>query len=313
MERNANYALVGLISTILLIAMVVFILWLTNFALSAKYVTYHVQFNSAVDGLSRGGDVQFNGIKVGEVTDIKLDSDDPNKVIADISVRVDTPVRSDSTASLNPQGITGVNYIGITPGTKTSPLLRDNPNATNPPMTIMATPGGLSSLLAGGGNLVTQASTTLTNINKVLSPENVQKVGGILSDVQSVTTELRERKQIIADADHALVSADQAAQQVRELAKSANTLVDSQGKPTFAKINAAVDQVNGLAADLRAMVAKLQGPTSDFAANGLPQLTREITELQTTTQNLNRLIQEVERDPRAFINKPPAQQVVVKP
>ena len=313
MERNANYALVGLISTILLMAMVVFILWLTNFALSAKYETYHVQFNGGVDGLSRGGDVLFNGIKVGEVADIKLVAEDPNKVIADIRIRSDTPVRADSMATLNPQGITGVNYIGITPGTKATPLLRDNPNASTPPMTIQARPGGLSSLLAGGGTLVEQAAKTLNNINQVLSKENIQKFSAILGDVQSVTAELRQRKEIIADADHALQSADQAAQQIRDLGKSAQTLVDTQGKPTFTKVDAAVDEIQKTAADLRAMVDKLQGPTSDFAANGLPQLTREIGELQTTTQSLNRLIEEVERDPRAFINKAPAQVVEVKP
>ena len=67
MERNANYALVGLISTILLIAMIVFVFWLANFAFSAKYDTYQVVFHGPVSGLTRGGDVQFNGIKVGEV------------------------------------------------------------------------------------------------------------------------------------------------------------------------------------------------------------------------------------------------------
>src|SRR5579872_1247805 len=125
MERNANYALVGLISTILLIAMIVFILWLTNFALSARYDTYDVLFRGPVSGLSRGGDVQFNGIKVGETQDIKLDPSDPNLVHAFVRVRSDTPVRQDSTASLEPQGITGVNYIQITAGTRAKPLLKE--------------------------------------------------------------------------------------------------------------------------------------------------------------------------------------------
>ncbi len=313
MERNANYALVGLISTILLIAMFVFILWLSNFALSAKYVTYHVLFTSAVDGLSRGGDVQFNGIKVGEVTDIKLDPNDPKKVIADVSIRADTPVRADSVASLNPQGITGVNYIGITPGTKTSPLLRENPDATTPPMTIMAQPSALSSLLTGGGSVVQEAVVTLDNINKVLSERNIQKFDAILGNVESVTAELRRRKEIIADADHALRSADEAAQEIRDLGKSTRNLVDTQGKTTFAKVDAAVDEIQTTAAELRALIDKLQGPTADFAANGLPQLTREIGEMQTTTRNLNRLLLEVERDPRGFINKAPAKQIEVKP
>jgi len=119
MERNANYALVGLISTILLIAMIVFIFWLTNFALSARYDQYDVVFHGPITGLSRGGDVQFNGIKVGETQDIKLDPSDPSLVHAFVRVRSDTPVRQDSTASLEPQGITGVNYIQITAGTRT--------------------------------------------------------------------------------------------------------------------------------------------------------------------------------------------------
>src|ERR1700722_8198973 len=102
MERNANYALVGLISTILLIAMIVFVFWLANFVFSAKYDTYFVLFTGPVDGLTRGGDVDFNGIKVGEVSDIKLNAKDPNQVIASVSLRADTPVREDSTASLEP-------------------------------------------------------------------------------------------------------------------------------------------------------------------------------------------------------------------
>jgi len=117
MERNANYALVGLISTILLIAMIVFIFWLTNFALSAKYDDYEVVFHGPISGLSRGGDVQFNGIKVGEVIKIALDKADPTKVIARARITSDVPIRTDSFATLEPQGITGVNYVQITAGT----------------------------------------------------------------------------------------------------------------------------------------------------------------------------------------------------
>jgi phospholipid/cholesterol/gamma-HCH transport system substrate-binding protein len=312
MERNANYALVGLISTILLIAMIVFIFWLMNFAFSARYDAYEVIFHGPISGLSRGGDVQFNGIKVGEVSDIQLDAQDPNQVIAKIRVRSDTPVRQDSTASLEPQGITGVNYIQITAGTVAKPLLKV---ATPPgqPWVIQATPGTISSLLSGGGTVMQRAVDTLDRINKVLSDENVQKVSAILSDVQAVTAELRERKAIIADADKALQDADGAAVQIKDLAKSAQGLVDNDGKKTFAKIEATADQIQGAAGDLRSMMAKLKGPTSDFASNGLPQLTSTIAQLNKATRDLDRLLQEVEHDPRAFVAKPPTKQVQVKP
>jgi phospholipid/cholesterol/gamma-HCH transport system substrate-binding protein len=312
MERNANYALVGLISTILLIAMIVFIAWLANFAFSQRYDDYKIVFHGPVTGLTRGGDVQFNGIKVGEVADIQLDAKDPNQVIATAHVRSDTPVRVDSAASLEPQGITGVNYIQITAGTVAKPLLKDaTPHGQ--PLIIQAAPGTISSLLSGGGTMVQRALETLDRVNQVLSNQNIQKFSGIMSDVQAVTAELRERKAIIADADKALQDADQAAIQIRDLASTSKGLVDSDGKRAISKVGDAAAEIQGAAADIRVMVGKLQGPTSDFAANGLPQLTSAITSLEIATKHLDELVSEIRRDPRAFIGKAPAKQVEVKP
>jgi phospholipid/cholesterol/gamma-HCH transport system substrate-binding protein len=312
MERNANYALVGLISTILMIAMIVFVFWLANFALSQKYDTYDVVFHGAVTGLSRGGDVQFNGIKVGEVSDIQLDASDPNIVHAKARMRSDTPVRVDSQASLEPQGITGVNYIQITAGTTAKPLLKE---ATAPGKTLVieAAPGTISSLLTGGGTAMQRAVETLNRINQVLSDQNIQKFSAIMSDVQAVTAELRQRKAIIADAQKALQDADQAAVQIRDLAATSKGLVDSDGKRAIVKVGDAAQEIQAAAADLRALVNKLNGPTTEFAATGLPQLTSAIASLETASRHLDQLVSEIQHDPRAFINKAPAKTVEVKP
>jgi phospholipid/cholesterol/gamma-HCH transport system substrate-binding protein len=312
MERNANYALVGLISTILLIAMIVFIFWLTNFALSARYDKYDVVFHGPITGLSRGGDVQFNGIKVGEVSDITLDPKDPNLVHAIARVRSDTPVRVDSLASLEPQGITGVTYVQITAGTTSKPLLKDA-TSFGQPMVIQSKPGAITDLLSGGGTLVQRAVETLNRINRVLSDANIERFSRTMDNIKAVTEEVRNKKQIVGDADHALTSLDQAAQQIQSLAKSAQGLVDVQGKPTLTKIGDAATQIGSAASDLREVIAKLKGPTGEFATNGLPQLTSAIASLQAATDNLNRLISEVESNPQAFVNKPVAKQVQVKP
>lgn len=312
MERNANYALVGLISTILLIAMIVFVFWLTNFALSTRYDQYDVVFHGPITGLSRGGDVQFNGIKVGEVSDITLDPKDPNLVHATARVRSDTPVRVDSVASLEPQGITGVTYVQITAGSTSKPLMK-NVTPFGAPMTIESKPGTISDLLSGGGTVMQRAVETLNRINRVLSDENINRFTNTLENIKEVTAELKARKQIIADADHAILSLDQTAQQIQGLSKSAQGLVDSEGKPTLTKIGGAADQIESAAADLHQVIDKVKGPASDFASNGLPELTRAIASLRAATDNLNRLISEVERDPRSFVNKPSAKPMQVKP
>ena len=312
MERNANYALVGLISTILLIAMIVFVFWLTNFALSTRYDQYDVVFHGPITGLSRGGDVQFNGIKVGEVSDITLDPKDPNLVHATAKVRSDTPVRVDSVASLEPQGITGVTYVQITAGTTSKPLLK-SVTPFGQPMTLESKPGTISDLLSGGGTVMQRAVETLNRINRVLSDENIDRFSTTMESIKQVTSELRQRKQIIADADHAIISLDHAAVQIQGLGKSAQGLIDSDGHPTLAKIGAAADQISSAVADLHQVIDKVKGPAGEFATTGLPQVSSAIASLQAATDNLNRLINEVQRDPRAFINKPSAKQVQVKP
>jgi phospholipid/cholesterol/gamma-HCH transport system substrate-binding protein len=314
MERNANYALVGVISTVLLIAAIVFILWLTNFALSAKYDNYNVIFHGPISGLSKGGEVTFNGIKVGEVSDIRLDAKDPNLVVATVRLQSDTPVREDSYATLEPQGITGVTFVQITAGTTSKPLLKDLPLPAGAHLpTIYAKGGTLANLLAGGGTMIQKGVEVLNRANEVLSDENIKKFSDIISDVQSVTAELRARKQIIGDADKALVNAGQAAEQIKTLAKSGQGLLDADGKRTVVKIGDAAGQIEGAAADVRKLIAKVQGPTGEFAANSLPQLAAAIASLQEATENLNRLVSQVQQNPRGLIEKPNAKQVEVKP
>ena len=123
MEKNANYALVGLSSLILFIGLVIFIVWLARISFSQEYDLYDIVFDGPVRGLNQGGEVHFNGIKVGEVTKIALDRTNPSRVIARARVTSDVPIRVDSFATLEPQGITGVNYVQITAGTPSKPSL----------------------------------------------------------------------------------------------------------------------------------------------------------------------------------------------
>ena len=112
------------------------------------YDTYDILFQGPVRGLSQGGEVHFNGIKVGEVTKIALDRTNPARVIARTRVTSDVPIRVDSYATLEPQGITGVNYVQITAGTPSKPLLKDTVPRDQVPV-IRSQRSTLSDLLEG--------------------------------------------------------------------------------------------------------------------------------------------------------------------
>ncbi|HEX3364672.1 MlaD family protein [Phenylobacterium sp.] len=320
MEKNANYALVGLSSLILFVGLVVFVVWLARVSFSQEYDLYDIVFDGPVRGLNQGGEVHFNGIKVGEVTKIALDRTNPSRVIARARVTSDVPIRVDSYATLEPQGITGVNYVQITAGTASKPLLKVvekakcQSNGLSACIPILRSQrSALSDLLEGGGTVLTRTIEALDRVNRVLSDKNIQTFGAALSDAQAVTAEVRERKEVIADAQKLIQDLDTATQHADGILVSTQGLVDGDAKRSLKNIADAADEAKQTAHDLRGMVDKLQGPTADFANNGLPQITSAIVELQKAAESLQRLVNEIQRSPSGALGKGPSEEVKVKP
>ena len=73
MESRANYAAIGAFVLLMLALGLAFLGWLANFGQNDRQANVRVVFAGAVTGLSTGSAVLFNGIKVGEVSDLSLD------------------------------------------------------------------------------------------------------------------------------------------------------------------------------------------------------------------------------------------------
>lgn len=312
MERRANYALVGFVTVGLLIGLFAFIVWLAGFSFNKHYDIYDVLFVGPVRGISEGGEVHFNGIKVGEVTKLALDPSDPNRVIARVRLTAGVPIRVDSYAVAEPQGITGVNYIQISGGTQGKPLLKDvTPRGTVP--VIHSQKSTLADLLEGGGTVLQRSVETLDRVNRLLSDQNIRNISDTISDFKSLGDEMRERRAIIADAQKAIQDADQTVQSVNQLAKSSDKLVNGDAKRALSNLADASADLKETSREARTMLAKLQGPTTDFADHGLPQLSATIVSLEQTSKSLDSLARELQSSPQGALAKPPAKELKVKP
>ena len=312
MERNANYALVGLVSAVLFAGLVLFVVWLARVQFASQYALYDVDFKGPVRGLSSGGEVFFNGIKVGEVTKLSLDRSDPNRVVARVRITSDEPVKTDSLGSLEPQGVTGVSYVQITAGSPGRPLLREVTPRDRVPV-ILTTQGALEGLLQGGGDVLARSLQALDRVNKLLSDENMANFTAALANVKDVTALARNQGQLLVDLDETLREVKRTSEHIDALTLQTDAIVNGQGKTTLANLNAAAVQLRASAADAQATLSRLSGPAGEFAANGLPQLSRTIITLQTAAESLDRLVGEVEQNPRQLLTKPPAKTVSVPP
>ena len=312
MERNANYFLVGLASLLLFVGLMAFVFWLARFQFTKQFDIYDINFVGPVRGISEGGEVHFNGIKVGEVTKIALDRTNPVNVVATIRVTSDVPIRTDSYATLEPQGITGVNYIQITAGTAGKPLLKSTvPPGTTP--VLASRSSALSDLLQGSGTVLSATVEALNRVNQLLSDSNIKSLSDTIHNVDAVSAELRQRKAVIEDADNAVKSIDQTAQSLKQLSDTSQQMLGGDGKRALHDVADAAGEIKATAAEAHQLIARLRGPTGDFATTGLPQLTQATASLQQTAEALNRLVDEIERNPQFLVSKPPAKEVQVKP
>ena len=312
MERRANYALVGAVTLALFVGLIAFVVWLAGFQFNKHFDIYDVLFVGPVRGISEGGEVHFNGIKVGEVTKLALDPADPNRVIARVRLVGGVPVRIDSYAVLEPQGITGVSYIQITGGTQSKPLLKDvTPNGTVP--VIHTQQSALADLLEGGGTVMQRAVDALDRVNRLLSDKNIAAISGTFQDLRAVADEAKERKQIFADAQQTLQDVDKTANSITELSQSSQKLVNGDGKRALSNIADAASDLKQTSHKANEMLTKLEGPTSDFATNSLPELSRTIVNLQQTSASLGALVQQVQQSPQQALAKPPSKEIEVKP
>src|SRR3546814_5575980 len=93
---------------------------------------YDIFFKQSVDGLSKGSQVQFAGVPVGQVRQIELWRDDPQFVRVRIEVDESVPILQGTTAALEGVGFTGVSQIALDGAVKGAPPITDKGPAGRP-------------------------------------------------------------------------------------------------------------------------------------------------------------------------------------
>jgi phospholipid/cholesterol/gamma-HCH transport system substrate-binding protein len=171
METRAPFVVVGAFVLAAIAAVFGFVYWLHNTGGLGPRATYHVQFDGSVPGLLVGAAVLFNGIRVGEVTDLGLASDSPRRVNATISVASTTPVRSDTKVGLEFQGLTGVPVIALEGGK----LLLNSGEVP----TLIAEPGA-------GEGMTQAARSALRRIDSVLA-DNAEPLKNTIANLEVFT------------------------------------------------------------------------------------------------------------------------------
>ena len=186
METRANFVLIGAFTLAVIASAFGFVLWFQSLHTTKARSPLRIVFEGPAAGLRTGGSVNFNGIRVGEVTSVKLDN--PRRVVALAMVENNTPLRKDTLVGLEFQGLTGVAAISLKGGEEAAPPV---PLDEDGVPTLTADPNALQD--------VTEAIRgTLQNINRVVA-DNQQAVKNSLHNLETFTNSLARNSEKIDD------------------------------------------------------------------------------------------------------------------
>jgi len=291
METRAHHVLIGAFTIGVFLLALGFVLWMSRTGVDRSYNDYEVVFTEAVTGLSVGGLVQYNGIKVGEVAALHLAPDDPRKVVARIRLDASAPVRQDTRAKLGLQGVTGLAFIQLSGGAPGSPPLL--PTREHPLPQIPSEESALSKLLASGSDVVTSVNDILLRVNQMLSEDNVQHVSRMLQNVDQLTAALADQRNDIGAAARQLAEATTQIKRtltaIDRMADTTNGLMRDDVRNLLQSTQKALATIDKVAASTNGLIDDNRGAIDRFANQGLRQLGPTLSELHETLRSLKQL------------------------
>lgn len=313
MESKANYALIGVFVLVAMASILSFIVWLSNAQFDQKFDNYNVVFQGAVRGLSQGSEVRFNGLRVGEVTGLRLDPNNTNAVVASIQIQAETPVHTNSKAQLEPLGLTGLNYIQISGGTDEFPLMSELPGRGTPII-----PGQMSqidTLVEGGEDVIIGAQRALGRVNSLLSEDAIDDFQGILSNIRNITTNLQDAdldtdvvNQVLLSFEKAALDVSAAAIAVDEAATSFDALVANDVPTILARAEVSMAQLDTTLADFsgfakggEALTVDTRDAINRLSNSGITDIEETIDGIRDVVSSLNEVVTALESNPLLFI------------
>jgi phospholipid/cholesterol/gamma-HCH transport system substrate-binding protein len=299
METRASYILVGSFVLALLAGLFVFTAWIAKVQFEETRSPYYIYFTGSVTGLQPGSPVRYRGIPVGTVADIRLDPNNVTRVRVRIEVDGGTPIKTDSIASLEVQGITGGSYVQISGGTAESEPLKDTDGDGIPE--IPSRPSPLSAVVDAAPQILDRTLEVTNRVLQLLSPENQTAIARTLANTESLTADLSKAaaglEGTMAQLNTVLHSIEVAAPSIQEsMASMANS-----GTTIKSDFNGLAQALKATSTQLNTLLEENREPLRDFTGSGLYEMTLLITQLRDLSGQLSRVVTRIENSPSNFL------------
>lgn len=324
METRAHYVAVGAFVMAMVVLAFVAVLWLARGALNTQVAHYDMYFRGPVTGLRDGAEVDYNGVPVGKVVDIKIvpfnqgqdksnqaitneaepETESPENKTPATMVRVtaaidDTvEVKQDARASVESNILSGVSYILVVGGSRDAPLLMAKGDQRYP--VIPSHRSRLASVAARAPELLNKLNDAVEKVNALLDEKNRKALADTLANLDSFSQGLAERRQDIADlttnANAAVKAADTLLEDIDRSYVGRDGLGE-EAKAAIADFDRVAKGLNDTNRQLQQALVDVRPGLRTFSQQTLGNVGSLVTEARQLVTGLNRVADGLERDP----------------
>ena len=277
----------------------VFLGYVLSRFLNKEFDNYYTVFSESVIGLYKDAQVKLNGIDVGNVTEIAIDSSNLSQVIVRFRVNKGTPIKLGTRAGMT-HGIslTGEKQIVLSGGRFDEPDVKEGGY-------VPAEKTAFDAIANKATDIIGHVDSLMTNLNSIFSEENTQSISNSLKNFENATQNLNRLTQNLNTP-------------INNISNAANSMKNVLAEIEEAKIAAkAGENMDVLKEKLEAIDTKAMNEKLTQAMESIKQLTQRldqvvyknqdqvgdaVVELNAVLENLEEFTQKIKNNPSVLIH-----------
>ncbi|EAJ1621801.1 MlaD family protein [Campylobacter upsaliensis] len=194
MENKASYFWVGIFIFGVFFASLIFMLWLGGYSEEESFEYYEIHTQESVAGLGLKAPVRLLGVEVGSVENISIYTKQNLGVNILIKVKKETPIKEDTFATLQLQGITGLKFIQLQGGSVNSKKLTSDDGYP----VIAFRESFLATIDRQGERIFSLIKTADDKSKRLLSDENLQNIEMLLKNLAQLSENLNANSKALS-------------------------------------------------------------------------------------------------------------------
>jgi phospholipid/cholesterol/gamma-HCH transport system substrate-binding protein len=249
---------------------------------------YRAAFKNAA-GLNLGDEVRYGGLMVGSVTRLALDPEDPTRIEVTFRVGPQTPIRTDTYATITQVGLLGQPYLNLEPGLPTSPPLP--PRSRLPSRDNISFQDAMSRLAM----FLDRADTLLHGVERIAASSPWERIDRTLTRVDLLLTNAAE------GSGRVIENLDQATRQLSGMLERTERLVvalDTAFRGASPALRQAQREALAAMRDMRALIGDMRDATGDG-----DRLVRIVDNLAAASEDLARFADRLEKEPTSVLSR----------